>query len=482
MSEEKIVKIKNKFRPDSISYRVKNVLSYFRIPINLFLFYFDYLKEKENLITPFLPHKIDEKFFGINVASNPDERMDDYFIERLRELNIKTVRTDYSPASNKENTERWLNRLINEGFDVLLHLVQPQNEAANMDKCSGSIYRTCVKRWETFLDTILSKYCKQIKLYEIGSTPNRQSWSGYTISDYVESVKIASGLAKKYDVKTLGPNISDFAPYFLITILRILHNENIHFDMVTDNLFVDRAGQPEEYDKHIVGEKFKNLFRLNLLKKSQVINNISKIYKCENPICTYTYWTLDTEGRKRRRYVTEGKYADYLVRYHLIVAASGLLRRVYWGQMAGYYKGIIKENVKFRCYPPTVYQKLENLGDADEYETRIGFYAYKFLIQTISGSAFKRVIPHPHHSLPPLKGRVREGGIEPGSYKTHIYEFEKNGKQIFAMWTRDGETDKLSKYLNLNLSDYDVFDRDGNKKEVKGDVVITESPCYIIQK
>ena len=147
MSEEKIVKIKNKFRSDSISYRIKNVLSYFKIPINLFLFYFDYLKGKENLITPFLPHKIDEKFFGINIASNPDEKMDDYFIERLRELNIKMVRTDYSYDSNKENTERWLNRLINEGFEVLLHFVQPPNEASNMDKCSGSIYRTCVRRW-----------------------------------------------------------------------------------------------------------------------------------------------------------------------------------------------------------------------------------------------------------------------------------------------------------------------------------------------
>jgi len=260
----------------------------------------------------------------------------------------------------------------------------------------------------------------------------------------------------------LGPNISDFAPYFLITILRLLHNENIHFDMVTDNLFVDRAGQPEEYDKHIVGEKFKNLFRLNLLKKSQVINNISKIYKCENPICTYTYWTLDTEGRKRRRYVTEEKYADYLVRYHLIVAASGLLRRVYWGQMAGYYKGIIIENVKFRCYPPTVYQKLENLGNVDEYEIRIGFYAYKFLIQTVADSNFKKVIPTP--------------------ISTYIYEFEKNGKQIFTMWTIDNKTDKLSKYLNLNLSDYDVFDRDGNKRVVKDDVLINESPCYILQK
>lgn len=456
MAEEKIVKIKNKFRPDSFSYKIKNFLSYLKIPANIFFFYFDYLREKKKFLTPFLPHKIDEHFFGINVAPNPDEKMDDYFIERLKELGIKTVRTDYSYDSNKENIERWLNRLIDEGFEILLHIVQSPREASNMHKLEFQ------KGWETFLSSLIDKYHKQIKLYEIGSTPNRQTWSGYTIEDYVKSVEIASKLAKKYDVEILGPNISDFAPYFLITILRLLHKDRIHFDMITDNLFVDRAGQPEEYDKHILGEQFKNLFKMNLLKKAQVINKIARIYKCEYPICTYTYWTLDTEGRKRRRYVSEEKYADYLVRYHLLIAGSGLLNRVYWGQMAGYYKGIIKEDVKFRCYPPSVYQKLENLGNPNNYEIRPGFYAYKFLIQTISNGNFKIVIPTPS--------------------STFIYEFEKDGKQIFAVWTMDSITDNLSKYLKIDFRDYNIFDREGKQKEVSGNIIITESPYYIIQK
>ncbi len=454
--EEKIVKIKNKFRSSSFLYKIKIFSSYLKIPFNLILFYKDYLSKKHHLLKSFLPHKIDEEFFGINLAPSPDEEFDDFFIERLKELKIKSVRTDYSYESNKENTERWIERLINEGFDVLLHLVQTQDDASNMDK------NDCKKRWKDFFTPILEKYHNKIKLYEIGSTPNRKSWSGYTITDYIESVKIASELMTKYNVKILGPNISDFAPYFLITILRLLHKKDIHFDMVTDNLFVDRAGQPEEYDKHILGHLFKKIARMNLLKKSKMINDIAKIYGCEYPICTYTYWTIDTENRNRRRYVSEDKYANYLVRYYLIAASSGLLRRIYWGQMASYYKGIIKENIKLRTYPPLVYQKLENVGDKDKYEIRTSYYSLKFLIKTISNSNFQKIIPSTHH--------------------TYIYLFKKDEKEIYTMWTTDGNKDDLSKYIKLDYKKYELFDRDGEKREIENDITITERPLYLLEK
>jgi hypothetical protein len=439
-----------KFQNKSFGYKIKNFSSYLSIPYPMIAYIIKAHLKKVSLNKPFEPHEIDDKFFGINVSSNGDAQMDNYFIDRIKELGLSTVRTDYTYDSNKEHVERWIDRLVSENCDVIIHLVQHARDASKMHKPG------VIQKWKDFIEHVIKKYHKNVQLYEIGSTPNRQSWSGYTIKDYVETVKSAKEIADKYGVTILGPNVSDYAPYFVVAILQKLNKLGINFSMVTHNLFVDRAGQPEEYDKHVAGDLLKNIFKMNLLNKCQSINNIAKIFGSGSPICTFVHWRIDNKMR-RRRAVSEDKYANYLVRYYLLVAASGLLKRVYWGQMANHYKGIIDDKVKSNHYPPSVYLQRENFTGPSQYRIRPAYYSYRFLIRMLKNATFRRVVPTPE--------------------STFIYEFEKDNKPFYTAWTIDGMTDNLLKYSEINIGEYHIFTREGVKTD---NTAISESPIYLV--
>ncbi|HEC75527.1 MAG TPA: hypothetical protein ENI26_14355 [Methylophaga aminisulfidivorans] len=78
-------------------------------------------------------HTVPENFIGVGVAASDDPRVDDYLIDRLHELNIISVRIDLSYGDINGNAGRLLRKLINERFEVLLHLVQPFNQAYEME-------------------------------------------------------------------------------------------------------------------------------------------------------------------------------------------------------------------------------------------------------------------------------------------------------------------------------------------------------------
>ncbi|MCP4682014.1 MAG: hypothetical protein GY864_06760 [Desulfobacterales bacterium] len=437
----------------SLWFRVKNFLSYLSIPYANAAYLIKARLNKSSLNKSFEPHEIDDNFFGINVAPNADSQMDDYFIARLKELGLRSVRTDYTYDSNKENFKRWIDRLVSEKFEVIIHFVQPTSSSSNMHKPH------VVQKWKDFIEPVIKKYHKNVQLYEIGSTPNRQSWSGYTIKDYIATVKSAKEITDKYGVKILGPNTSDYAPYFLITILHKLNKLGINFSMVSDNLFVDRADQPESYDKHVAGNLLKNILKMNLANKCQSINNIAKIYGSDSPICTFFNWRIDNNEIKRRHAVSENKYCDYIIRYYLIAAAGNLLKRVYFGPIASNEKGLIDDTVETKYYPPLVYLKRENLLSPAHYRIRPAYYSYLFLIRMLKNSRFKCIIPTPE--------------------STFIYKFERDNKPFFTAWTLDGMADSLLKYPEIKFDDYNIFNRDGKKTDSPK---ITENPIYLVTK
>ena len=211
----------------------------------------------------FHEHKIDSRFFGLNVAPSSFPEGDDHIIKNLLEMGVQSVRVDYGYESNKVHIERFLNKLINPpsppfskgekgGFDILLHLVQSKEEAGRMHE------KEIQDKWRNFLEDVISRFSSYIKNYEIGSVPNRKNWSGYTIPDYITSLKIASVVAKKYGVNIFAPNIQDFEPFWQVAIFEAIKDEGINIQGSTDNLFVDRAIQPEFYDEHVLGRFFKN--------------------------------------------------------------------------------------------------------------------------------------------------------------------------------------------------------------------------------
>ena len=65
---------------------------------------------------------IPEDFLGINVAPADDPAIDNYIVERLNELGIRQVRMDFAYSSIDGAAQRLLNRLLSDGFDVLLDI------------------------------------------------------------------------------------------------------------------------------------------------------------------------------------------------------------------------------------------------------------------------------------------------------------------------------------------------------------------------
>jgi len=403
----------------------------------------------------FQPHPVGRDFFGLNVASSPTADLEDYHFERLRELGVTHVRTDYAYGSDLEPAERWIDRLTAAGFDVLIHLVQPSSQAARMHEPA------CRDAWADFLRHVFARFAGKVRLYEVGSTPNRQSWSGYSIEDYVAAFLIARDAAAASDAALIGPNVSDFAPYFMAALLAELRARGVRLPYISDNLFVDRAGQPENFDDHVLHPWTRRLHRLDVARKACVLDTLARQAGMGPPICTYVYWTINPDPSKvRRRYVTEEQYANHLVRYFVYSAAAGHLHRIYWGQMSGFFKGLIDDGARMRFDPPAVYQRLLNEGNAREYRKRPAFDAYRALIGQLAGSQF-----------------VRKWAA--GESDAYVFEFEQAGTPLLVGWTKNGAQAPLRAILpDRPISR--ILDRDGAEQAIPSEIILTERPRYLL--
>jgi hypothetical protein len=271
---------------------------------------------------------------------------------------------------------------------------------------------------------------------------------------------LAKKTADRFGVELIGPNIQDFAPYFLAGVLGELRRAGISLPLVTDNLFVDRAGQPEEYDVHVSRPLLHWVHRLDLARKSWYLDLIARANGMGPPICTYVYWTINPNPAKpRRRYVTEEQYANHLVRYFVNAAAAGHLRRVYWGQMSGFFKGIIDDGIPLRFEPPAVFQRLLNAGSLDHYRLRPGFGAFRAMVERLADTNFVR--------------RVSADRKSPC-----VFEFEKQGKSFWVAWARNGHAADLGASIS-NQRIARVVDRDGKEVAAGGSISVSESPLYL---
>jgi hypothetical protein len=448
------IKSRSKFQTSSWAYRLKllrNMAGFIRhgLPLGL-----RYLAGGLERPPSFIPHPVGRDFFGINVAASLSKALEDYHLERLRELGVSQVRTDYAYASDPEPTERWIERLCTEGFEVLVHLVQDCHDASKMDQKESQ------ERWVQFLHRVFARFRGKVRLYEVGSTPNRHSWSGYSISDYVAAFSLARQVAKPFGVELIGPNIEDFAPYYLAALLAELRRAGIRLSFVTDNLFVDRAGAPETYDRHVLSSLLASVHRLDLARKSYFLDLIAKANAMGPPICSYAYWTINPRPSKpRRRYVTEQQHANHLVRYFVYAAAAGHLRRVYWGQMSGFFKGIINDGAPLRFDPPAVYQRLLNAGSVENYRLRLGFGAFRVMVERLADTRFVQ--------------KMSAG--ENGAY---VFEFEKQGRPFWVAWTTsDCSADFSAVCPGCQVER--VVDRDGNDAPRGEPILLTEEPLYL---
>ncbi|MCX6992834.1 MAG: hypothetical protein NT011_06790 [Kiritimatiellaeota bacterium] len=182
-------------------------------------------------------------FFGLCVANAPDPACDAYVIARLNELGIRHARLDFTYGDRDAFTERFLDRLLTDRFRVCLHLVQPREEAHAMLRNPEA-----AERWRTFIGDMLDRYGSRVELIEIGATCNRRKWAGYSPAAFFVAWQIAWEEARGRNLRIAGPNVTDFEPLYNAGWLGEMRRTGVLPSVHTDNLFVERATEPEAFD------------------------------------------------------------------------------------------------------------------------------------------------------------------------------------------------------------------------------------------
>lgn len=398
-------------------------------------------------------HQIIADFFGVCVASNDDPACDDYIIERLKELGLTRVRLDFTYNSRGQYGERFLRRLLDDKFKVCLHLVQPVAEAELIQKSDQAR-----DDWRLFVAETLAAYGHDVELIEIGSTCNRRKWSGYSLPGFLTAWKIAREVASANNCPLAGPNVTDFEPFYNIAILNEMKRKGILPAAHTDNLFVERAGEPEAYDHKIAGKILAKAFRFNLVRKAWALNDIGLAFGVPRTICSHVSWSLRRIFRLLED--TEEKQADYLARYCCLAAASGALERVYWGPLIGQREGLIDDGTtEFPEIPHVTFYGRAH-GNISAYRIRPAYYAFQAVNRFLAGAKYIRKIPS-------------ERGLE-------IHEFQTPAGLLHVAWTFNGRRALTRNCYREDILESAKFYSRDNIFLDRVPAMISESPLYVM--
>ena len=280
-------------------------------------------------------------------------------------------------------------------------------------------------RWEDFVEEIFVRFGKKCAFFEIGHAWNRTKWGVWNYMEYLRLVRPAVELAKKYDVKIVGPAVIDFEFHLYPPVLK-----EIPFDKVSSLLYVDRVGQPENTQFG-----WDTAAKVALLKAAVDVSASGS----KDLWITEVNWPLKDTGKyspaSGKPNVTEEQQADFLVRYYLLTLASGLVERVYWWQLVAPGYGLI-DNREGR------------------WRKRPSFFALKTMVGVLDGSTFVRTIDHSQAKL---------------------FSFAKDGEICVVCWTAGPALD-----LDFPFSVKRIVNRDGQEESWSNNrVLIDGSPKYV---
>lgn len=391
-------------------------------------------------------------FFGVGVTSSSASGYQNYLIDSLKELGVRGVRIDLCTSTDNTLQIELLERLIQSGFHVHLHLLQSFDDAKDISKNPEK-----QNAWADFVQALVDAYGHQVAMIEVGATVNRPRWSGYDLESFIIAWKIAYRIIKRAGLAVAGPNITDFEPPYTILFLDALKEARCLPDIYTNNLFAERATEPERYDHKILGIRFADFIKCNLIKKAKLLHKMAKYYGIHHMVSPSSFWTLPRIERYTQR--AEDKQADYLLRYFVLLAASNTVSKAFWGPLICNREGLIDEGVF--AYPTlekiTFYAPLK--GAIKAFRKRPAFYAYQAVNQWLSNSQFIE--------------SYQRGGLQ-------VYRFKKDSAFIDVAWAINGLAFKMSDvYHAEDLKNAHIFDRLNQPLDATP-AFITEQPILIV--
>ena len=242
------------------------------------------------------------------------------------------------------------------------------------------------------LDYIFSNLSNEVNTFQIGNSINRKKWAFVSIDEYFSFFKIAYDLKndKFPNIKLLGSNIIDFdLPFFARSIF---HFKSIFYDGIATQLYVDRRGGPEEKQ---LGFDTVSKIKAYAALASASRNTENELYITEVnwPLQEMNGWSPSAEYL-----IEESLQSSYLIRYYLLMLASGKVKKCYWHQLVAPGYGLINN--------------LEG-----EIKKRDAYFCFKHLISILSNGKTKKFIQEK---------------------KLHCLIVEKEHTIIEAVWSSDG--------------------------------------------
>jgi len=397
------------------------------------------------------PVSLPVDFFGVCVASSEDPACDDYVVARLKDLGLRCVRADYASDAPGSFVERFVNRLVQEGFQVALHLVATRQEMEALPRPEGA------DRWRQFVRDTFARFGGRVEFFEMGSTVNRRRWSGFTLPIYLLAWDIACAEAEGQKLVLAGPNVTDFEPFYNTAFLDEMRRRGRLPAIHTNNLFVERATEPEAFDHKILGHTFASWLKFNTLKKASLLGAIGRWAGVKRNFSTHVSWSL----RRIRRVLedAEEQQADYVSRYGCLMAASGGFDRVYWGPLIGQREGLIDDGTTFfpEVFHVTFYGRAN--GEVASYRMRPAFEAFRTVNEFLAGTTFSR--------------RMATTGV------LEVYEFQSATHTTHVVWCRNGACAAVGACYGREVLDAaEVHDRDGWKLSQSPEL-FTQSPTYL---
>ena len=399
--------------------------------------------------------EIPNTFVGVCLAVPRDEAATRQTLELVEELGIKAVRVDFSESYTADALMPLLQGLKEAGVGVLLHLVQPLQQAKQMPAADA------VDAWSGFVKTSLNTFADYIEAVEIGTTINRAKWAGYRLPSFIAAWQAAYPLVKQSGFPLVGPNVTDFEPQYNAGVLGMLKRRKCLPDIHSNNMFAERAIEPEALDRKILGESFKHLHGYDLIRKLRLVASIAGRNGVTSNWSTCAFWTLPRIQRILAS--SEEQMADYLTRYYILCASAGSFERFYWGPLVSGREGLLDDGTGLpedRTIRDVVAYYRELPGESSQWRRRAAFQAFKTIQSMLPGARY-------------IQRLCGQEGLE-------VHAFEKGDKRFHVVWTKNGalarSTDIYSK-ADLDAVE-SVYSRDGQLLP-KSPEYFSESPVYL---
>ena len=247
------------------------------------------------------------------------------------------------------------------------------------------------KRWREAVEDIAERFSPFGRHFQVGQAINRSKWGIWTHGEYVDLyLEAAEILRRREGVEVLGPSVIDFE---FQAILALVNRKmpGLYFDIVSNLLYVDRRGAPENRQ-----------MGLDTVDKVALLRAIAEIGRNCSDRCWITevnwpLWEGPHSPAGKTVSVGEEEQADFLVRYYLLVLGTGLVERVFWWRLIARGYGLISPE-----------------SDGSQ-RRRPAWDALRTLIDQIEGATFEGPLAAPD-----------------GAY---LYSFTGDGEELVVGWS-----------------------------------------------